>query len=71
MNSNSDGDTLVQKVVKACAISDDSQGLRWSVVIAWLNFAFLYWAITTDSPTAITIGLLLLAVSCGLGAYFG
>lgn len=63
--------TLLQGLSKAFRQRDRRTGYTWAVIIAWFDFAFLYWAVWTDNPVLIGIGLIFMALACGIAVYFG
>ncbi|GEM_PF-6245392 len=62
---------VARRLARACSITDNRKGLFLSAVVAWGNFAFLYWAVTAGSDLGVIAGLSICGLSCGLAAYFG
>ncbi len=50
---------------------DKNRGLLWSVIITWINFPFLYWGVSSNNPSVISLGLIIATIGTGFTLYFG
>ena len=51
--------------------AERGQGLKWAVILTWIDFPLLYWAIRTDNVLVMITGMFLLILGNGFALYFG
>ena len=51
--------------------NNKNQGLKWAVILTWIDFPLLYWSVITDNIPVMIIGMVLLILGNGFALYFG